>query len=103
MDELTQENDLLKNQGTERKLRRRTSKMHSSKPGRIGSVLSDYVNKPNLQRRLSSSGKIPNWLHRCNVISVIKAKGNMHKMSCAFIKIHLFCGSGWGSQEIIMP
>ncbi|XP_072031922.1 uncharacterized protein [Amphiura filiformis] len=55
MDELTQENDLLKNQGTERKTRRRASKIHASKPGRIGSVLSDYVNKPNVQRRLSSS------------------------------------------------
>ena len=55
VDELTQENDLLKNQGTERKLRRRTSKMHSNKPGRIGSVLSDYVNKPNVLKRIDSS------------------------------------------------
>ncbi|XP_038074331.1 ninein-like isoform X2 [Patiria miniata] len=54
LDEITQENELLKHQTSERKIRRRGSKLqHSNKPSRVGSVLSDYT-KPTISKRSSS-------------------------------------------------
>ncbi|XP_072182310.1 uncharacterized protein [Diadema setosum] len=53
-DELTQENELLKHQASERKVRRKGSKLQSQ-PRRGGSVLSDYTNRPNVIKRHQNS------------------------------------------------
>ncbi|XP_022094689.1 ninein-like protein isoform X2 [Acanthaster planci] len=60
LDELTQENELLKHQTSERKIRRRGSKLqHSNKPSRVGSVLSDYT-KPAVIKRSSGHSSSEN-------------------------------------------
>ncbi|XP_030855103.1 ninein-like protein isoform X2 [Strongylocentrotus purpuratus] len=50
MDEMSQENELLKHQVSERKVRRKGSKIQGG-PKRGGSVLSDYTDKPNVMKR----------------------------------------------------
>ncbi|XP_063958274.1 ninein-like protein isoform X1 [Lytechinus pictus] len=55
LDETSQENELLKHQASERKVRRKGSKLQGG-PRRGGSVLSDYTNKPSVvKRNLNSS------------------------------------------------
>ncbi|XP_071799297.1 uncharacterized protein [Asterias amurensis] len=60
LDEMTQENELLKHQSSERKIRRRGSKAYgSNKPNRVGSVLSDYT-KPHVVKKSSGNSSSEN-------------------------------------------
>lgn len=58
VDELTQENELLKHQSSDRKVRRRGSKFHSShRISRTGSIMGDYAGKHSALKRSGSSSE----------------------------------------------